>query len=208
MGARAHILLTGLVGLSVATSASAQCVGSCTTGVAYAPGQGSPNSVSLQLPVTASVGAACGFATAPSGTHNEPDFDTHSWSHNFDFQLDCSIPARIGVVSSNGALLTSGSPPAGYATQAPYNVALRVVMNGAVVINSGSCAAADLVAGGSCSFRGPANNTGQGFLVSSASKNQTGSYLQVSAPAYTGANILVASAGYADTLTVTLSPAS
>ena len=200
MGARARIIVAVAAALST-SAASAQCVGSCTTGVAYAPGQGSPNSVTLNLPVTASVRAACGFATPPSGTHNEPTFDDHSWSHDCPFTIDCSVASRIAVVSDNGALKTAGSPPAGYAAVAPYDVTLNVVQNSGVA--TGTCPVANLTTGGSCTFRGPSSTT-QGLAVA-ISQNQPGSYLRVSAPVYAGANVLVAG-NYADTLHVTLSP--
>lgn len=197
MGACARILLAALCAFGVASTASAQ-----TT--AYAPGQGSPNSVQLTIPVTASVRAACGFATAPSGTHNEPNFDDHAWSHDFGFTIDCSTASRIAVVSTNGALQTPGVADPGYTTMAPYNVTLNVVQNSGVA--TGTCAVANLTSGGSCSFVGPASPT-QGLAVA-VSQNQPGSYLRVSAPAYTGPDTLIASTGYADTLVVTLSPAT
>jgi hypothetical protein len=83
-------------------------------------------------------------------------------------------------------------------------VTLNVVQNAGTA--TGTCAVANLVTGGSCTFRGPATTT-QGLAVA-VSQNQPGSYLRVSAPIYAGANILVASTGYTDTLTVTLSPQS
>lgn len=197
MGARVRVLLAALLALCAASTAHAQ-----TT--AYAVGQGSPNQIQLTIPVTASVRAACGFATAPSGSHHEPSFDTHAWSHDFGFVIDCSTASRIAVVSTNGALATTtAAPAAGYTNVAPYNVTLNVVQNSGTA--TGTCAVANLTTGGSCSFRGPASST-QGLPVA-VTQNQTGSYLRVSAPAYTGANTLVASAGYADTLSVTLSPA-
>jgi hypothetical protein len=197
MGACARILLAALCACGVASTASAQ-----TT--AYAPGQGAPNSVQLTIPVTASVRASCGFATAPSGSHNEPNFDDHAWQHDFSFTIDCSTASRIAVVSTNGALQTPGVAPAGYSTQAPYDVTLNVVQNSGVA--TGTCAVANLTSGGSCSFVGPSSPT-QGLSVA-VSQNQAGSYLRVSAPAYTGPDTLIASTAYADTLVVTLSPAT
>jgi hypothetical protein len=112
------------------------------------------------------------------------------------------------VVSTNGALLTGGVPPAGYTTQAPYDVTLNVVQNAGGPA-TGTCAVANLVTGGSCSFRGPASaGVGGAGLNVAVSQNQPGSYIRVSAPIYAGANVLVASTGYTDTLTVTLSPQS
>jgi len=96
MGAGARIIFAFVAAASFAGSASAQCVGSCTTGVAYAPGDGTPNVAQLQIPVTATVAAPCGFATAPSGTHNEPNFDNHAWQHDFGFTINCSVASRVG----------------------------------------------------------------------------------------------------------------
>lgn len=204
MGAKARILYVLAYAMLAASNAGAQ---TNPTPVAYAPGDGSPNTATLNIPVTATVGAQCGFVTAPSGTHNEPDFDTHAWSFDFPFTIDCSIASRIAVVSSNGALLTTGSPPPGYAISAPYDVALHVVQNSGSA--DATCPVANLQAAGSCSFRGPATaGVGGAGLNVNVSQNQPGSYLRVSAPAYVGANVLVASTGYADTLVVTLSPAA
>lgn len=197
MGARARILLSALFAIGMASNAGAQ-----TT--AYAPGDGSPNSVQLSIPVTASVQATCGFATAPSGTHDEPNFDDHAWSHDFDFTIECSTASRIAVVSANGALQTGGVAPPGYTTSAPYDVTLNVVENAGTA--TGTCPVVNLTSGGSCTFVGPASAS-QGLAVA-VSQNQPGSYLRVSAPVYAGADVLVAGTGYTDTLTVTLSPAT
>lgn len=198
MGAYARIkaAFCALLAAFAASSASAQ-----TT--AYAPGDGTPNQVVLSIPVTASVRAACGFATVPSGSHDEPSFDDHAWQHDFPFTIDCSVASRIAVVSSNGALKNGGTPATGYTNSAPYDVSLNVVQNSGVA--TGSCPAANLATGGSCTFIGPAS-TSQGLPVA-VSQNQPGSYLRVSAPVYAGANVLIAG-NYADTLVVTLSPAT
>lgn len=205
MGARARILLAAVCAIGAASNASAQCTGSCTTPVAYAAPDGPPNVGIIQVPVTATVAAPCGFATAPSGTHNEPNFDNHAWQHDFGFTINCSIASRVAVVSANGALKAPGTAPAGYTTTAPYDVTLNVVQNAGGPA-TGTCAVANLTTGGSCTFRGPAT-TSQGLFVA-VSQNQPGSYIRVGAPVYAGANVLVASSGYTDTLTVTLSPAS
>jgi hypothetical protein len=182
---------------------AAPCVAQTT---AYAPGHGSPNSIVLNVPVTASVNSHCGFATggAPSGTFNQPNFDSTGFSHDFLFQLDCTGPVRVAVVSANGSLLAPGSPPSGYAAAAPYDVELNLVGDSGPPANA-SCAVATLTPSSSCNFVGPASSS-QGLLLSVASNGLTpDSYLRVSAPIYSGPSILVASAGYTDTLTVTLS---
>ncbi len=177
----------------------------CAQTTAYAVGQGAPNSIALSIPVTASVGGRCSFKTgsAPSGTYNQPDFDLTGLNHDFPFQLDCTGASRVAVVSANGGLKTAGTAGAGYLTLAPYKVDLNLVGNTQTV--TANCQVATLLAGSSCSFVGPAS-TAQGLRLPGASFNQNGSYLRVSAPAYSGANVLVAGT-YSDTLTVTVSVA-
>jgi hypothetical protein len=172
---------------------------------AYAVGQGAPNSITLNIPVTASVGGRCSFKTgnAPSGTYNQPNFDLTGLNHDFPFQLDCTGASRMAVVSANGGLKTPGPAVAGYLTLAPYNVDLNLVGNTQTV--AANCQVATLLAGSSCSFVGPAS-TAQGLRLPAASFNQNGSYLRVSSPAYSGSNVLVAGT-YSDTLTVTVSVA-
>lgn len=172
---------------------------------AYAAGQGSPNQISLQVQVQASVGGRCGFAASalPTGSFDQPDFDVTGFTHDFPFALECTGPSRVAVVSSNGGLLTGGAVPAGYATKAPYDVALHLV--GANGSADATCAVATLVSGGSCPFRGPAT-TGDGLRLAASSVGQPGTYLRVSAPAYAASEILAAGR-YADTLIVTVSVA-
>lgn len=162
----------------------------------------------LPVHVTASVGGHCGFATgsAPSGTYSQPDFDVAGLNHDFSFVLDCTGPSRVAVVSANGGLLTGGSVPTGYTTLAPYTVTLNLV--GSTATATGSCDVATLTAsaGTPCTFRGPVSAS-QGLLLNSTSVSQPGTYLRVSAPAYSGSSALVGGT-YSDTLTVTVSAAS
>lgn len=174
---------------------------------AYAVGQGSPNNIVLSVPVTASVGGVCGFASAnaPSGTFSAGDI-TQAWSVAVNFQLDCNVASRVAIVSANGGLLAPGTPATGYTNKAPYTVGL--VLNGTAnaTTATGSCAAANLVTGGSCStLLGPSSAT-QGLRLTGPSVGAT-STLTLSAPIYPGPNILIASAAnaYTDTLTVTIS---
>lgn len=197
MGARARIIVASLCAAFAGSEAVAQ---SNPTPVAYY--NGSPSQATLSIPVTASVAAPCGFVTAPDGSHDEPDFDDHAWQVDFPFVIDCNVASRVAVVSANGGLKTPGSVPAGYTTLAPYDVSLNVVQNSGTA--TGSCAVANLISGGSCPFVGPAA-VGQGLAVA-VSQNQPGSYVRVSAPAYAGADVLIASEDYVDTLIVTLSP--
>jgi hypothetical protein len=179
------------------------CGQSTAQTTAYAPGHGSPNSIVLSVPVTASINNHCGFATAPSGTYNQPDFDAVGLLHDFDFVLDCTLPLRVGVVSSNGGLLANaGSLPAGYIAFAPYDITLNLV--GDTTSVSATCAAATLTTGSTCTtFLGPATTT-QGLRLDDSASQTSGSYLRVSAPPYPGPDVLVA-ATYNDTLVVTLS---
>jgi hypothetical protein len=178
-------------------SASAQ-----TTAVAG----GNPNHIDLSIPVTASVAVRCGIAIG--GTYTAPDINA-GFTHDFDFVLQCNVPTRVAVESVNGGLLAPVStPPPGYARLAPYHVTLHLVGNAGVTSVTADCEAQVLLASTAlpCTFKGPASTT-QGLKLNGASSNAVGSYLRVSAPIYAGANRLIASSGYADTLTVTLSAA-
>jgi hypothetical protein len=193
--------------IMAAMAAACLAAGSASAATtAYAVGQGSPNNIPLAIPVTASVTASCGFATnaAPNDSYFAPNLD-QGFTHDTAFILQCSTPLRMAIVSSNGGLLTPAAAPAGYTGLAPYNVTVNIVGDGAVTAN-GSCTAATLAAsaGSPCTFRGPAS-TSQGLKLNGPSNNQPGSYVRISAPIYAGSNILLASTGYADTLTVTLS---
>ena len=168
---------------------------------------GSP--VSLTLPVTASVGGRCGFATggAPTGSFDAGQIDQAGWSNQFPFVLNCNGAARVAVVSANGGLRSAVQPGAtGYVGVAPYTVSLNLV--GAAGANaSAQCSVATLVATTSspCTFLGPATQS-RGLRIAPSSQNLTGAYLQVSALAYPGPGILV-QGSYSDTLTVTVSAA-
>lgn len=172
---------------------------------AYADGQGAPNQIMLQVQVQASVGGRCGFAASalPSGSFDQPDFDVTGFTHDFPFALECSGPSRVAVVSSHGGLMTAGTAPAGYATRAPYDVALHLV--GETESADARCPAATLVSDGACPFRGPAT-TAQGLRLAAASIGRSGAFLRVSAPAYAATDTLVAGR-YTDTLTITVSVA-
>lgn len=170
----------------------------------YAPGDGSPNSLTFTIPVTASVGGICGYATAPSGNYDAGELDTNTWTHDFTFTLNCTVPSRVAVVSTNGGLRNAVSPGAsGYTNLAPYTVTLY--LQGASTTATDNCTAATLsaTAGAPCTFRGPSSTT-QGLRLNDTSINLTGSYLRVNAPAYAGSDTLI-SGTYNDTLTVTVS---
>ena len=164
-----------------------------------------PGSKTVQVQVTASVGMSCGFATngAPSGTVNTPNFDSSGFTHDFGFTLNCSVPSRVAVVSTNGGLLSQATADTGYTNKAPYDVTLNLVPNGGGTAATATCAASTLTTGSTCTFLGPASTT-QGLRLDAPSQLQTGSYLRVKALAYTGSSALVAGT-YGYTLTVTLS---
>lgn len=204
MGISAWIM-RGAVAAGLALAAAPACAQT----VYYAAGQpgvaGGAATVGVQ--VRASVGGHCGFTDtqAPGGSFTQNNFDVTGFSRDFAFQLDCTGPSRVAVVSQNGGLLTGGTAPAGYAALAPYTVSLNLVGNSAVA--TGSCAVATLTTAAAtpCAFRGPAS-TAAGLQLTSNSVSQTGTYLRVSAPAYTAGTLIAGS--YSDTLTVTVSVAS
>lgn len=175
---------------------------------AYSPDSGrSPNQIVLSVPVTASVGGRCGFATggAPNGAYNKDNFDAEGFQQDFAFVLNCTGPSRVAVVSQNGGLLTGGVVPAGYITKAPYNVTLHLVADGGGTTADATCPVSTLTASAGCSFVGPAS-TSQGLRLAAASNLQAGSYVRVAAPPYPGPSTLV-QGSYSDRLTVTLSAA-
>lgn len=163
----------------------------------------------LRIPVTASVGGRCAFAMngAPTGNFDAGQIDKFGWANQFPFVLDCNGAARVAVTSANGGLRTSTQPTdAGYLGLAPYQVRLNLAGDASATA-SAQCDVANLLTGASspCAFVGPATQD-QGLRIAPSSKNLTGSYLEVSAAAYSGPGILVQGA-YADTLTVTVSAA-
>lgn len=189
---RKRLLLAGLSACALAGTASAQTY--------YAGGAPAV----LSIPVTASVGGSCGFATAPTATHNFPDLDT-GFSADTGFVLNCNGASRIAVVSANGGLRSLAPAPGGYTNIAPYTVAVHMVGN-AGLTSDASCLVADLSASAAtpCTFRGPVTPS-VGLKLNGPSNGQAGSYIRVSAPVYAGSDNLVASSAYEDTLTVTLS---
>ena len=165
---------------------------------AYAPGQGSVNSASVNIEVRASVRSRCGFAAggAPTGAIDQADFDRTGFSRDIPIVLNCSGASRVAVSSSSGGLSGGGA-------SAPYEVALRLVADDGTVA-AASCGSERLVAGASgCAFAGTASES-QGLRLPGASTRANGSYLRVSAPARSDAAELTAGR-YADTLTVTVS---
>jgi hypothetical protein len=183
----------------------------------YAPGYPAPytgpNTVTVSVPVTATVASACGFATAPNGSFTHADFNVTGIPGDIvPFQLDCSVAFRIAVSSQNGGMLgpASPAPPTGYINLADYNVALTIVTNSNGTLNINCNASQLLAAGQGCDtantngFRGTASNT-EGYRSAGASTNQTGSQIVLTRAAQP-ANPVLVSGAYQDILTVTLSP--
>jgi len=187
--------------LLASTPAQAQ-----TTAYASGQGVGGPDRIAFGIPVTASVGGSCGFATglAPNGNYTFANFDSVGFSADTGFTLNCNGPSRLAIVSANGGLLASGTAVSGYANLAPYTVDVRMTGNGGTVSDA-SCAAATLTSSTAspCVLRGPVTPT-VGLKLNGPSNGQAGSYVRVSAPVYAGSNVLIADGAYSDTLTVTL----
>lgn len=172
------------------------------TGYTY-PG---PANAVMTIPVTASIGGTCGFATAPNATLFHANIDTTGWSDQVPFTAECTAPWRIAVTSQNGALKNAGTATAGYQNKAPYTVSLNVASDSGTVSAACPVAQIDQAVGSSpCTFKGTASPTTG--LVIPRSFGLSGSYIQVAAPAYAGPDLLI-SGTYNDTLIVTISPAS
>lgn len=185
--------------LSASGPAAAQSTGTVTY----------PASGTLHIPVTAKVTSHCGFTSgqAPGGSHDFPDLTT-TFFHDFTFSVDCTGAFRVAVVSDNGALVDTGAVNVapGYTATTPYEVKLYLVGDTGSVTQT--CDAVTLLAssGAPCAFRGPATTT-NGLEFGGASTSVAGSYLRVQRTTpFPGPDIQIASSGYADTLTVTLSP--
>lgn len=201
-------IAAGLLSLVVTGSAHAQAL----SPTVYAPGDGSPNDLTFTIPVTASIGGVCGFVSGnePDGSYDAGAIDTTAWTHDFPFEMLCTVPSRVAIQSTNGGLLAASATTAtGYTNLAPYAVTLN--LQGTSTSAQGGCQADQLSSGSAapCTLRGPAT-TSQGLLLNDTSINQTGSYLRVNAPAYdtaypTGSALVAGS--YADTLVVTISAA-
>lgn len=200
---QARISVTALAAVAALAAA-----GGVRAQTAYAGG--SPDHITVAVPVRASVSASCGFATGsvPSGAKDVGDV-TAAFQQDFPFAVACSGPYRVAVVSANGALVvpSPGALPSGYSAAAPYQVRLNLTGDSGLSA-TGTCDASILTsaAGAPCSFRGPASTT-QGLLLSGPSTSAAGAYLRVQSNGYTGASVLIASTAYTDTLTVTLSAA-
>jgi hypothetical protein len=199
MGFLRTLILLALAAISVIGS---QQVHAQVT--AYAAGQGAVNSIEVGVEVRASVLGRCGFATggAPTGAIDQANFDQSGFTRDFAIQLNCTGASRIAVSSANGGMTNAATGAAGYRTNAPYNVALYMAADNGTN-TSATCAATTLAAGGGCSFAGTAG-TANGLRLAGASTKANGSYLRVSAPAYSGTDTLAAGR-YSDTLTITVS---
>ncbi len=181
---------------------------------AYFPVTGGPQSptfIAVTVPVKASIGGSCNFATTgtPNGSYAIPGFvDTNTtWSNDFAMTLECTGPSRLAISSLNGGLQTAAAPSApGYTNLAPYTVDVNVVRTGGTT--TGTCPAEALKSGSLtvCDLRGTASAS-VGLAIPTASFGLSGSYVRVKAPAVPAADILI-NGGYSDTLIITVSPAS
>lgn len=168
-----------------------------------------PAQAVISVPVTASVGGVCGFATAPNANITKTDIDTTAWSQQVAMTPQCTAPWRIAVSSQNGALKNAAVVASGYQNRAPYTVSLNIPYDtgSSTGTVTATCPVAQLdqaLGSSACTFKGTAS-TSNGLLVP-RSFNLSGSFIQVAAPAYPGPDVLV-SGTYNDTLTVTVSPA-
>jgi hypothetical protein len=175
---------------------------------AYAPGQGAVSSLNVGIDVKASVKDRCGFATggAPSGTLTQADFDTNGFTKDFALVLNCTGASRVAVTSANGGLATTAPGANGYATKAPYDVALKLVADNAATATA-TCAASTLASGGSCTAFAGTAAASTGLRLGAAATKANGSYLRVSAPAYASTSAPLVAGSYSDTLTITVSAA-
>lgn len=165
-----------------------------------------PASAVINIDVKASVGGTCGFATngAPNASFTGLPIEA-GWTRQVPFIAECTAPWRIAVSSQNGAMKSSSAAVTGYTNKAAYDVSLNVVSDAGPVTGTCPVAQLDQALGSSpCNFKGTASTT-NGLLVS-RSYDLSGSYIQMTAPAYTGSDVLVAGT-YDDTLVVTVSPA-
>jgi len=170
------------------------------------PDLGRPTEAVLRIPVKASVGGQCGLASPMNASFFNPNIDTTAWENQESFVPECTAPWRIAVSSVNGALKSTAPIAPGYTNVAPYQVKLNLNSDAGVV--SSTCDVAQLEASLSsspCNFKGTATPS-HGLYVQ-RSYGLSGSYIQVSAQAYPGPNVLVEGMYY-DTLTVTVSPAT
>ena len=192
--------------IAVAQPALGQTTGEQTA--YFDPGYGATEAT-LEIPVTASVGGACGFQTAPEDTVDAGEIDVAGWTKQVPFTAQCTAPWHIAVSSQNGGLATSGAVETGYRNKAPYTVTLNVEHDaGTPGTVSASCPVAEIhaaLATSNCDFAGTATKS-HGLDIP-RSYGLTGSYVEVSAPAYNGPGVLIAGT-YTDTLTVTVSPAT
>lgn len=165
-----------------------------------------PAKAIINIDVKASVGGTCGFATngAPNASFTGLPIEA-GWTRQVPFTAECTAPWRIAVSSLNGALKNAATVPVGYTNKAAYDVALNVASDGGTV--TGTCPVAQIdqaLGSSSCNFKGTASTT-NGLQVL-RSFGLAGSYIQMTAPAYSGSDVLY-SGDYSDTLTVTVSPA-
>jgi len=204
----AVVVAGGLASLAAWSPAAA--VTAAVDPVTGLPEPGYAANIPVTVPVTAKVTPNCGFdpGNLPSGTLNWGDLN-NAFDGQVNFGLRCNTPLNVGVVSSNGGLKSGASVASGYTALRDYQVEL--FLQGSPATADANCFASALVSAGGCSFRGPATSTASsgGLFLNGTAVNAggyvSGSFIRVHDSAYAGANTLVASPTYADTLTLTLS---
>jgi hypothetical protein len=199
--------LVSALALAMATSALADTTiyASDNTG-----GPPSPTFIALGIPVTAQVGAACDGTTLPKTTVDMGVLNQALTLHQVELAIVCNGPFRMGIVSSNGGMLSGAPTPGGYANLRDYNVQLDIVDNNNAHNFSSTCLASSLTASAPSStcatnLRGPASTSSPGFEVITPSNGKTSELDITDAPLPVGT--LVAATDYTDTLTITLSAA-
>jgi hypothetical protein len=194
---------------AASTPAWAQCVGSCTIDTVSEGSSGT-----IQLKVTATVGGRCGFATAPSGTLDFPNFDATNNTKSAEFILDCTGPSRVAVTSAFGGLRNgTAALQSGYSNLASYAVNLRLTPTTGDPVTLGSPCPSEVLrqsspASGSmeCNgLRGTASfNGATGLRLGSSSTGKT-SFIEVNVgPNTIGSSSTMIDGSYSDTLTVTV----
>lgn len=204
------LLSTAIPTAGLASVGGGQADAACTPDTC-APYGSYPTSVSVHVPVTASIATDCGFdpSSLPSGSLHAGELNG-GFDQQVAFGLRCPTPVNVGVVSTNAGLLTTATPATGYTNLRDYHVEL-FLQGSSTYSADADCLASTLGSTGSCSFRGPATSTAGvgGLELTGYAQNGagyvSGSYLRVHDTSYSGGSVLVADPSYADTLTVTLS---
>lgn len=207
-----------LVAYRIAVAALLLHAGAASAQVTAYAGSAQPN-VTLSIFLKASVGQRCGIGESLGASLSvalvAPDLDVAGIDQSVSFTLNCNTAARVAVVSDHGGFVADTGSAPGFTNLAPYDVELTLVGDdgearavcGAADLRPGatSCAPTYLIPAGG-NFAGPASVT-SGLRLAGPALAGRQSTLRVKAGAWRGPGLLVAGR-YADTLTLTVSPAS